>query len=102
MKNDIKILNDKEINNLLGDFPGWEYKDNKISKEFSFEDFMDCLTFIVKLSPIFEMNDHHPDIHLFYSKILFELQRFDVGGKVTNRDFEAAREIEEKYKEWKD
>lgn len=98
MGKDIKILSDKEINNILKDFPEWEYKENKISKEFKFENFIDCLTFIVKLAPIFEVNDHHPDIHIFYSKILFELQRFDVGGKVTDKDFKIAGEIEEMYK----
>ena len=102
MGEDIKILNEKEINDLLKSFPGWKYKDNKISKEFKFEDFMGCLTFIVKLAPIFEMNDHHPDIHIFYSKILFELQRFDFGGKVTDMDFKIAKEIERTYEMWKD
>ena len=38
------------------------------------------------------------DIHIlnenFYSKRLFELQRFDVGGKITDMDFKTTREIE--------
>ena len=101
MRDDIKILDDEEIKDILKDFSGWRFQDDKISKEFKFEDFMDCLTFIIKLAPIFEINDHHPDTHIFYSKILFELQRFDVGGKVTNMDFKIAREIERIYSEWK-
>ena len=100
MREDIHILNEEEMQEKLKDFPGWEYHKNKISKEFKFEDFMDCLAFIVRLAPFCEANDHHPDIHIFYSKILFELQRFDVGGKVTDMDFKVAFEIERLYKKF--
>jgi 4a-hydroxytetrahydrobiopterin dehydratase len=97
MEENLQILEEEEILNRLKDFPGWNYKDNKIYKEFTFKSFMDAVAFIVKLAPISEKNDHHPDIHIFYKKILFELQRFDVGGKVTNRDFFIASEIERLY-----
>ena len=61
---------------------------------------MDCVAFVVKLAPFCEANDHHPDIHIYYTKMVFELQRFDVGGKVTDMDFKEAEYIEELYKEW--
>src|SRR3989338_11226640 len=93
------ILSQKEIEEQLKNAPGWMYKDNKISKEFQFKDFMDSLNFVNQLAPFCENLDHHPDIHIFYSKILFELQRFDVGGKVTDMDFFIASEIERLYKE---
>lgn len=99
MREDIHILNEEEVLDNLKKIDGWEYKENKISKEFKFKDFMDCLSFVVKLAPVFEMKDHHPDIHIFYNKILFELQRFDVGGKVTDMDFFIASQIDKLYKE---
>ena len=37
-------------------------------------------------------------MHLMYSKVLFELQRFDAGGKVTDRDILIAGEIEKAYR----
>jgi 4a-hydroxytetrahydrobiopterin dehydratase len=91
------ILSAEEIQAKLGELPGWEYKDDKLSKQFEFNDFMDGLGFINNLAPYFEEMDHHPDMHIMYSKILFELQRFDVGGKVTDRDIEVAAEIEKRY-----
>jgi 4a-hydroxytetrahydrobiopterin dehydratase len=97
MNEDLQILEEDEILERLKDLPGWEYKNNKIYKEFTFKTFMDAVAFIVKLAPISEKNDHHPDIHIFYKKILLELQRFDVGGKVTARDFFIASEIERLY-----
>lgn len=94
-----KILTENEIKEELKYLEGWEYKDNKIVKEFKFNDFMDSLNFINQLAPFCENLDHHPDTHIFYSKVLFELQRFDIGGKVTNKDFMVAREIEKLYNE---
>lgn len=96
---DIKILTQEEIKEALKELPGWDYKENKISKEFKFADFMGSLNFINALAPFCEANDHHPDMHIFYNKILFELQRFDIGGKVTDRDILVAKEIERLYKE---
>lgn len=95
---DPKILTEQEITDGLKSLPGWAYKDNKISKEFKFEDFMGSLNFINELAPYCQRLDHHPDVHIFYSKVLFELQRFDVGGKVTDKDFMVAHKIEELYK----
>ncbi|MEX2090666.1 MAG: 4a-hydroxytetrahydrobiopterin dehydratase [Candidatus Paceibacterota bacterium] len=90
-------LSEEEILARLKTLPGWTYADNKIKKEFKFPDFMNGLNFINKMAPYFEKMDHHPDMHIFYNKILFELQRFDIGGKVTDKDFEVAAEIEHEY-----
>ena len=92
-----KILSSTEINEELKTVPGWDFFENKIRKEFKFSDFMAALDFVNKLAPFCEENDHHPDIHIFYNKILFELQRYDVGGKVTDKDFLIASKIEELY-----
>ncbi len=92
-------LSEGEIREKLKELPGWTYADDKLKKEFKFNDFVDSLGFINKLTPFFEEKDHHPDTHIFYNKVLFELQRFDIGGKVTDRDFEVASEIERVYAE---
>jgi|SRR3989344_8414364 len=91
------ILTEEEIRQRMPLIPGWIYKGNKLSKEFKFADFLDALDFINSISSFCESIDHHPDIHIFYNKILFELQRFDVGGKVTDKDFMVAEEIERLY-----
>ena len=96
---DIKILTQEEIQQELLHLEGWVYNNDKISKEFKCNDFMDSLNFVNKLAPYCEQIDHHPDVHIFYSKVLFELQRFDVGGKVTDKDILVAKEIERLYKE---
>lgn len=97
MRKDIHILDNEVIFLMLKNFPGWSFKEDKISKEFVFLDFVSSIQFVLGLTPIFEKNDHHPDIHIYYNKIVFELQRFDVGGKVTDMDFKIASEIDNAY-----
>jgi len=99
MDEDLRLLSKEEIEGKLKEFPGWDYHDDKISKQFEFKSFNDAVEFINKLAPFCNRIDHHPDIHIYYKKILFDLQRFSVGGKVTNRDFTVAKEIERLYLE---
>jgi 4a-hydroxytetrahydrobiopterin dehydratase len=99
MDEDIRVLSGSEIQDKLKDFPGWNYHDDKISKQFEFRSFNNVVEFINKLAPFCNRIDHHPDIHIYYKKILFDLQRFSVGGKVTDRDFTVAKEIERLYSE---
>jgi pterin-4a-carbinolamine dehydratase len=42
--------------------------------------------------------DHHPDVHIAYGDVTFELARYDVGGKVTDRDVEVAKKISSEYR----
>ena len=93
----VNILTKEQIDQELKNVEGWEYKNDKISKQFEFKDFVDSLSFINELAPFCEALDHHPDVHIFYNKVLFELQRLDVGGKVTDKDITVAKEIEKLY-----
>jgi 4a-hydroxytetrahydrobiopterin dehydratase len=95
----IRILKRKEIKEMLNELPGWVYKRNKISKEYKFNDFMEVIGFVNEMAPYFVQVDHHPEMHISYKKLIFDLQRFDVGKKVTDLDFIVAREIERKYLE---
>jgi 4a-hydroxytetrahydrobiopterin dehydratase len=92
------ILKTAEIKDALKKLPGWKFARNKISKEFKFKDFVDSLGFVKKLAPYFESLNHHPDIHILYNQILFELQTNDVGKKVTDKDILMATKIEQRYK----
>lgn len=98
MREGIKILSAGEIKKRLAQNPGWERKGNKIVKEFAFKDFLAVLAFIIELAPFFEEKDHHPDIHIFYNKAVFDLTRYDAGEKITDLDFEVAQKVEELYK----
>lgn len=96
-----KILTNEEVLKSLGGLAGWTYMDDKISKEFLFPDFQDIISFIQMLTPHFQKEDHHPDIHIYYTKAVFELHTSNAGNKVTPRDIEMAKYIEGKYEEAK-
>lgn len=97
----LNVLTQNEIDENLMHLPGWKFDNDKISKEFEFESFMDGINLINELAPFCNNINHHPDIHIYYKKIRFDLSRFDVGGKVTNFDFIVAAEIERLYGEYK-
>ncbi|OGF21437.1 hypothetical protein A2316_02350 [Candidatus Falkowbacteria bacterium RIFOXYB2_FULL_38_15] len=94
---DLNILSEKEIRERLNSFSGWIFIDNKITKTFLFSSFNDALAIINELAPFCNNIDHHPDIHIYYKKVVFDLRRFSVGGKVTERDFTVAKKIDDLY-----
>jgi len=92
-----KILTEAEITQALKDLPGWAYTDGKFVKEFEFADFVGSLSFLNRMIAYFQEMDNHQDCHIFYNKVKFELIRYDVGEKVTDRDVEVAKQIEKTY-----
>lgn len=91
---DLQPLSEDEINEYLREIPGWEFKNNKISKKFEFANFSDCIFLLTHLAPFCNAIDHHPDVMLSYKKAVFELTRYSIGNKVTLRDFTVAKKIE--------
>ncbi len=72
----------------------WEIINNKLTKEFEFENFVEAVTFINKIMPLAEKAEHHPDIYLHsYNKVKVMLLSHDVD-KVTEKDYNLAKEID--------
>ena len=88
-----KVLTAKELRTIMPRLTGWKLAQNKLSRTFEFSDFVQSLSFVNSLVAYFETVDHHPDVHIAYSEVTFELTRYDVGGKVTDRDVEVAKKI---------
>lgn len=97
---EIKILSSEEIDRDLIGLDSWEYTNGRLVKTFNFNEFMDVIYLIVRLSSFFEENNHHADMEIEHRKITFKLSRFDVGNKVTNLDILTARKIEELAREY--
>lgn len=72
----------------------WEVIDNlKLKKEFIFNDFKEAMEFVNKVAELAESEGHHPDIHIFYSKVTIELWTHAVGG-LSENDFIFAAKLE--------
>ena len=64
-----------------------------IKKEFQFKDFKQAVRFVNQVADIAEAEGHHPDIHVFYNKVLIELTTHAIGG-LSENDFILAAKIE--------
>jgi len=72
----------------------WEVVENsKIKKKFKFADFKEAIQFVNKVAEVAEQEQHHPDIHIFYSKVTIELWTHAIGG-LSENDFVMAAKIE--------
>lgn len=87
-------LNNNEIEQALESLDGWAHENDKLTKEYTFEDFREAMTFITRIS--FEAEDqvHHPEIFNVYNTVNISLTTHDSGGKVTEKDVKLAKTIE--------
>jgi len=92
-----QALTNDQLRIVLQRLPGWTVDNGQLAKEFRLKDFVESVAFVSRLVPFFELKDHHPDIHIFYSRVKFELSRHDIGGKITSLCGEVARHIEHEY-----
>ncbi len=90
-------LSTGEIADRLASHPGWEFKDNAISKRFRFKDFMTGIAFVNRVAAIAEAADHHPDMLINYTRITFSCTTHSAGA-VTDKDFRLAERIEAAFK----
>ena len=73
----------------------WENQEGKLTKEFTFEDFNHAIAFIVKIALEAEQMNHHPDINLYsYNKVKITLFTYSEN-KITEKDHELAKKIDE-------
>jgi 4a-hydroxytetrahydrobiopterin dehydratase len=80
---------DKEqAEKYLAELSGWllDEKETGIFKEYKFKDFLEAINFVNKIAKIAEEEGHHPDIHVFYNKVLLNLSTHSIGG-LSENDF---------------
>lgn len=93
-----KVLTSAELRIMMPRLSGWKLARNKLTRTFEFQDFVQSLGFVNSLVAYFESVDHHPDVRIAYGEVTFELTRYDLGGKVTDRDVEVAKKISSLYR----
>ena len=75
--------------------PEWEMLDNKkIRREFRLKNFVKAMAFVDAAADIAESEDHHPDIHIHYNRVVLELWTHAIGG-LSENDFIVAAKIDE-------
>lgn len=90
----IPPLTQEEVKRYLSQVGGWENVDNKrIRKKFKFKDFKEAIAFVNNVADLAESEGHHPDIHVHWNEVTFELWTHAIGGLHEN-DFILAAKIE--------
>ena len=95
-------LTSEEAKNYIPEVEGWEliWESNpdaaagagKITKTFKFADFIGAINFVERVADVAEMEDHHPDIHVYYNKVVLDLWTHAIGG-LSENDFIGAAKI---------
>ena len=86
-------LGAEQIRALLGQVRGWQERDEKIHKTFSFKDFVTAMEFLNRVAEVAESEGHHPDFCVHYSRVDFTLFTHAVGG-LSENDFILAAKID--------
>lgn len=87
-------LTQEQIEKELTKLEGWTFKDDKISRDFSFRDFKTAMGFIVRIAFEAEQQAHHPELYNVYNSVKISLATHDAGDKVTSKDIELAKAID--------
>lgn len=73
----------------------WEQAENKLEKEFYFNNFTEALQFLNQVGSLAERLNHHPDLLLHaYKQVKITLTTHSKG-KVTKKDYELAKQIDQ-------
>jgi 4a-hydroxytetrahydrobiopterin dehydratase len=79
---------------LRAEVPAWEIRGGKVlAREFRFPDFRTALAFAATVGVVAESEDHHPDLHLSWGRVLVEWTTHAAGG-LTDNDFILAAKVD--------
>jgi 4a-hydroxytetrahydrobiopterin dehydratase len=86
-------LSTADVDARLGGHAGWTRSGDEISKQYSFKDFREAMSFVNRVADAANAADHHPDILIQYSKVTATLSTHSEGG-ITAKDFDMAANID--------
>ena len=86
-------LKPDQVQTLLRQLKSWEAKDDKLTKTFTFKDFVTAMEFLNRVAEVAEAEGHHPDFSVHYNRVDFTIFTHDVGG-LSENDFIVAAKID--------
>ena len=89
-------LSISQAKDLLRQIRGWALgEDGKwLIKQFKFDNFLEAMSFANKITPVAEREEHHPDVHISWGKVVVELSTHAIKG-LSENDFILAAKIDE-------
>ena len=86
-------LADSEVKDLAALVPGWELRDGKLTRDFSFKDFNEAFGFLARVALLAEAESHHPDISNSWNRVTLGFWTHTAEG-LTRNDFIMAAKID--------
>ena len=86
-------LEKTEVERLLAQLSGWSRSRKWITKEFKFKNFVETIKFVDRVAELAEREGHHPDIHIHYSIVRFDIWTHAIDD-LSENDFILAAKIE--------
>ena len=87
-------LAEAEIEAALRDLPGWTRVGDALERTYRFGSFREAMSFMVRAAFEAEAMNHHPDWTNSYDRVVVRLNTHDAGAKVTAKDVELARRLQ--------
>ena len=78
-------LSESDIDEELKKLSGWNVKEDKLHKEFQFDNFNQAFGFMTRAAMEIEKMNHHPEWFNVYNRITVDLTTHESGG-ITNND----------------
>jgi len=92
----VKPLSIKDEDDYLAQVPNWDINRediHKIERTFKFKDFVQALNFVNMVGTLAEDEGHHPDITIFYNRVILDLYTHAIKG-LSENDFILASKID--------
>jgi len=75
----------------------WKEENQVLLKTFTFASFEEAMQFMQKAAPFISETDHHPTWSNTYNRVEVKLTTHDAGNKVTEKDYNLSRILDEVY-----
>jgi 4a-hydroxytetrahydrobiopterin dehydratase len=89
----IPALGGAEVDKLLSQLSGWSLSGKWITKEFKFKNFAEAMKLVNRVADLAESEGHHPDIHIHYNVVRFDIWTHAIDG-LSENDFILAAKID--------
>jgi len=89
----IPALEKTELDRFLSQVSGWSFSGKWITKEFRFKNFVEAMKLVNRAAELAEEEGHHPDIHIHYNRVRFDIWTHAIDG-LSENDFILAAKID--------
>ena len=86
------LLDSTELEEALGQLPGWSIEEGKLHADFEFGDFSEAFGFMTRCALVAEAMNHHPEWFNVYNRVRVDLTTHDSGG-ITRSDAQLASQM---------